>query len=68
MSFPEPLQKLIDEFCRFPGIGPKTAQRLSFFLLGRPREEAASLAKAIVAAKDGLRVCSQCGALTVTDP
>ncbi|HHW74342.1 MAG TPA: recombination protein RecR [Firmicutes bacterium] len=68
MSFPEPLQKLIDEFCRFPGIGPKTAQRLSFFLLGRPREEAASLAKAIVAAKDGLRFCSQCGALTVTDP
>lgn len=68
MSFPEPLQRLIDEFCRFPGIGPKTAQRLSFFLLSRPREESASLAKAIVAAREGLRFCSQCGSLTVADP
>lgn len=68
MSFPEPLQKLIDEFCRFPGIGPKTAQRLSFFLLSRPREEAVSLAKAVIEAKDKLRFCSQCGCLTEKDP
>ena len=68
MSYPEPLQKLIDEFCRFPGIGPKTAQRLSFFLLGRPREEAAALAGAIVEAKDKLLFCSQCGCLTEKEP
>lgn len=68
MSFPEPLQKLIDEFCRFPGIGPKTAQRLSFFLLSRPREEAAGLSRAIVEAKDRLRFCSQCGCLTAVEP
>lgn len=68
MSFPEPLQKLIDEFCRFPGIGPKTAQRLSFFLLSRPREEAVSLAKSVIEAKDKLRFCSQCGCLTEKDP
>lgn len=68
MSYPEPLQKLIDEFCRFPGIGPKTAQRLSFFLLGRPREEAAALAGAIVEAKDKLQFCSRCGCLTEKEP
>ena len=68
MSYPEPLQKLIDEFCRFPGIGPKTAQRLSFFLLSRPREEAAGLARAIVEAKDKLLFCSQCGCLTEKEP
>jgi len=68
MSYPEPLQKLIEEFCRFPGIGPKTAQRLSFFLLSRPREEAASLARAIVEAKDKLFFCSLCGCLTEKDP
>lgn len=68
MSYPEPLQKLIDEFCRFPGIGPKTAQRLSFFLLNRPHEEAARLARAIVEAKEKLLFCSQCGCLTEKDP
>lgn len=68
MSYPEPLQKLIDEFCRFPGIGPKTAQRLSFFLLKRPHEEAAGLARAIVEAKEKLLFCSQCGCLTEKDP
>lgn len=68
MSYPEPLQKLIEEFCRFPGIGPKSAQRLSFFLLSRPREEAAALAKAIVEAKDKLFFCSLCGCLTEADP
>ncbi len=68
MSYPEPLQKLIDAFCRFPGIGPKTAQRLSFFLLGRPREEAAALAGAIVEAKDKLLFCPQCGSLTERVP
>ncbi|NLA26090.1 MAG: recombination protein RecR [Firmicutes bacterium] len=68
MSYPEPLQKLIDEFCRFPGIGPKTAQRLSFFLLSRPREEAASLARAVVEAKEKLLFCSQCGSLTEKEP
>lgn len=68
MSYPEPLQKLIDELCRFPGIGPKTAQRLAFFLLSRPREEASALAGAIVEAKDKLLFCSQCGCLTEKEP
>lgn len=68
MSYPEPLQKLINELCRFPGIGPKTAQRLSFFLLSRPREEAAALAGAIVEAKDKLLFCPQCGSLTERVP
>ena len=68
MGYPEPLQKLIDGLCRFPGIGPKTAQRLSFYLLSRPREEVISLARAMVEAKDKLHFCSSCGCLTEEDP
>ncbi|HHX87995.1 MAG TPA: recombination protein RecR [Firmicutes bacterium] len=65
---PQPLQKLIDELCRFPGIGPKTAQRMAFFILSRPREEAVSLARALIGAKDKLKFCSGCGSLTESDP
>lgn len=68
MGYPEPLEKLIEELCRFPGIGPKTAQRLAFYLLGRPREEVVEMARAMVQAKDRLRFCSRCGCLTEIDP
>ncbi|MGH7737288.1 MAG: recombination mediator RecR [Candidatus Tyrphobacter sp.] len=63
-----PLQALIDEFAKFPTIGPKTAARLAFFLLSRPRHEAQALAQAIVAVKDKIRFCSVCFALTENDP
>ncbi len=68
MSYPQTLQKLIDSMCRFPGIGPKTAQRLAFFLLSRPREEVVSIARAMVEAKDKLFFCSNCGCLTEIEP
>jgi recombination protein RecR len=68
MFFPQPLQKLVEGLCRFPGIGPKTAQRLAFFLLSRPREEVVSIARAMVEAKDKLLFCKQCGCLTETEP
>lgn len=68
MLYPAPLQKLIEALSRFPGIGPKTAQRLAFFLLSRPREEVSGIARAMVEARDKLRYCSQCGALTENDP
>jgi recombination protein RecR len=68
MVYPEPLEKLITGFCRFPGIGPKTAQRLAFYLLDRPREEVAGFARAMVEAKDKMRFCSQCGCFTEKDP
>jgi recombination protein RecR len=63
-----PLQALIDEFSKFPTIGPKTAARLAFYVLSRPRHEAQALAEAIVGIKDKLRFCSVCFALTQEDP
>lgn len=55
------LQDLIDEFGRLPGIGPKSAQRLAFYVLSRPKEEVALLADALIAVKDHVRFCDQCG-------
>lgn len=65
---PQPLQNLIEELCRFPGVGPKTAQRMAFFILSRPRQEAVSLARALIEAKDKLKFCTRCGSLTEIDP
>jgi recombination protein RecR len=55
-----PLQDLIDELARLPGIGPKTAQRLAFHLLKLEPTDARRLAEAIVAVKDKIRACSRC--------
>lgn len=63
-----PIADLIEAFAKFPTIGPKTAARLAFFLLSRPRHEAQALADAIVAVKDKVRFCSICFGLTEDDP
>ncbi len=55
-----PLQPLIDELGRLPGIGPKTAQRLAFHLLKVPSEDAIRLADAIVAVKEHITLCGRC--------
>jgi recombination protein RecR len=55
-----PIQDLIDELSRLPGIGPKSAQRLAFFLVKAPPEDARRLAEAIVAAKERVRFCKEC--------
>lgn len=55
------LQDLIDALGRLPGIGPKSAQRIAFYVLSRPKDEAKLLAQALVAAKEKIRFCSQCG-------
>ena len=55
-----PIQDLIDEFGRLPGIGPKSAQRITFHLLRVPATEAERLAKAIVEAKQRVRFCHTC--------
>lgn len=68
MSYPQPLQKLVEGLCRFPGIGSKTAQRLAFFLLSRPRDEVVGIARAMVEAKDKLLFCKYCGCLTEAEP
>src|SRR5918911_835653 len=56
-----PIQDLIDELARLPGIGPKSAQRLAFHLVKAPDEEARRLADVLVAAKDRITLCSECG-------
>jgi recombination protein RecR len=63
-----PIQKLIEEFERLPGIGHKTAQRLAFHVLNLPEEKVVSFAKALVEAKRKTGRCAICGNITDTDP
>jgi recombination protein RecR len=56
----EPVARLIEAFSRLPGIGPKTAQRLTFHLLRAPDAEARQLAAALVAVRDEVVFCEQC--------
>jgi recombination protein RecR len=58
--FAGPIQQLIDELARLPGIGPKSAQRVAFHLLKATDSEAKNLAQAIVEAKDKVRFCDVC--------
>ena len=63
-----PLARLIEEFYRLPGIGPKSAQRLAYYLLRMPAADARSLAEAIVEVKDKVTLCSTCQNVTEVDP
>ena len=58
--FPAALENLTDQFARLPGIGGKTAQRLAFYVLGMPEQEALSFADAIVQAKKSVGTCPVC--------
>ncbi|NOZ70271.1 MAG: recombination protein RecR [Deferribacteres bacterium] len=58
------VENLINELTRLPGIGRKTAQRLAFFIMGMPHEEALSVADAIIRIKENARFCSQCFNIT----
>lgn len=60
MDFAAPLQRLIDEFRRLPGIGQKSAQRLAFHVLRSSREDAARLSEALLDVKDNLGLCAEC--------
>ena len=62
--FPAALQELTDQFARLPGIGGKTAQRLAFYVLGLPAQEAQAFADAIVEAKKSVHTCPVCQNLT----
>ena len=66
-EYPKPLDILISELSRLPGIGGKTAQRLAFHILSLEDKEAERLANAILRAKREMRYCSVCGNLTDTD-
>jgi recombination protein RecR len=58
--FEGPIQDLIDELARLPGIGPKSAQRLAFYLVKASSQDAHRLAEAIVGAKERVRFCREC--------
>jgi recombination protein RecR len=58
--FAGPIQRLVDELGRLPGIGPKSAQRIAFHLLEVPKEEAMRLSEAISEVKDRIRLCERC--------
>jgi recombination protein RecR len=63
-----PISRLIEEFNKLPGIGPKTAQRLAYHLLQAPPERSRDLADAVLGLKENLRLCSVCLNITDTDP
>ena len=67
-SAAEPVGRLVEEFHKLPGIGPKTAQRLTYHLVRMPEEEARSLADAVIAVKDRIVLCSQCYNITESEP
>ena len=62
--FPAALEALIDQFTRLPGVGRKSAQRLAFFVMGLPEEEARTFARAILEARETVHVCPICQNLT----
>jgi len=66
--FAEPVANLIKEFSKLPGIGPKSAQRLVYYLLRNSNEEAKALAEAILELKEKIRLCSICFNITDCDP
>ena len=68
MHYPEPISKLIDSFMKLPGIGPKTAVRLAFFVLDMKEDDVLGFAKALVNAKRDLAYCSVCGHIIDAHP
>jgi recombination protein RecR len=68
MSRPRALDNLVEELCRLPGIGEKTAQRLAFFILRTPKVRAERLARALVEVKEKIIFCSECSGITELDP
>lgn len=65
---PRAVTRLIEEFHRLPGIGPKTAQRLTFYLLRAPKDQAQSLAEALVQLKDRIVTCAICSNIAEENP
>ncbi len=67
-SFPNSVRRLIDRFARFPGIGKKTAQRMTFQVMKSDQTEAAELAESIMNVKTKIHFCTICGGITEDDP
>lgn len=67
-AIPEPVTRLIEAFSRLPGVGPKTASRLTFYLLRSQDNLTEELAEALANLKSQTRFCSKCFNITVEDP
>ena len=68
MTQSESVQRLISELKRLPGIGAKSAERITFHILDMPRDQASELSRAITDVKEKIRLCSVCCNVTETDP
>lgn len=68
MSYTEPVLRMIEEFAKLPGIGEKTAERLTFHLLSLPKDEALLLAKAIRDLKENVQTCVSCYNISEKSP
>src|SRR5690554_7161505 len=68
MHLPKPLARLIKELNKLPTIGPKTAQRLAFYIVRSDYDKVKSLADALLEVKESIRYCSICGNITDDDP
>src|SRR5947209_14066469 len=64
----KPITRVVDELARLPGIGPKTAQRLTYYLLRMPAEQAEALAEAVLDLKRNVVLCTQCFNITESSP
>jgi len=67
-DYAEPIERLIDEFRRFPGIGIKSAQRMAYIVLRRGKEDAERMCRAIMDVKEKIRTCSRCNNFSDSDP
>lgn len=68
LAYDGAVQRLIDAFGKLPGIGPKGAQRIAFYILSEPEDEARELAEAIEEVKEKVRFCDICGNVCETSP
>lgn len=68
MKLPRPIQNLINQFEKLPGVGPKSAQRLTFYLLHVPESEIQKFADALIGMKRGTLLCAKCHNVGESDP
>ena len=68
LEYSEPVAKLIDEFKRLPGVGHKSAQRLAFYILRRPKEDVENFVEALREVKEKIVFCSVCNNMTDINP
>ncbi|OGI22627.1 MAG: recombination protein RecR [Candidatus Melainabacteria bacterium RIFOXYA2_FULL_32_9] len=68
MQYTKPLARLIEEFQKLPGIGPKSAQRMAFYLLKMPLDEVRQFSNALIEAKEKIKYCRTCFNMSSQDP